>query len=201
MAVDLKNLVLAARDTVQYPRAGARAVIDMGLPMAIGGLALTLMAVGSAVLAALMYAAFPLPDDPTAPTLAVLQQVLSNPLQLALVQLIILGVGAWLVYRVGKGFGGAGRLSDAVALMAWLEFILLLLQVAQTLSMAFSPDLSQAIGLFGFVVFLWLLSNFTAELHGFASVFSTFLGIVGSVLVLSFTAAVLLALIIGGRVS
>ena len=198
MAVDLKTLIIAARDTVQHPRAGARAVIDMGLPIYIGGLALGLMAVISAVLASVMYMVFPMPPDAANPQIAVLEQVLTNPVQLALVQMVILTLGAALMYRIGRGFGGRGNLADAVALVAWLEFILLLLQVAQTLSMVFSPPMSQAIGLFGFVIFLWLLSNFTAELHGFASVLTTFLGIVGSVIAVSFAAAVIFALIIGG---
>ncbi len=200
MALDFKTLVIAARDTVQQPRAGARAVIDMGLPISIGGLALALMAVASAVLAALMYAAFPIPPDPTAPQVAMLDQVMANPLQLALVQLILLSVGAFLIFRIGRGFGGVGSLADSVALLAWLEFILLLLQGAQVLAMVISPPMSQAIGLFGFVIFLWLLSNFTAELHRFASVFSTFLGIIAAVIALAFAAAVVIALMIGGRV-
>ena len=200
MALDFRTLVIAARDTVQQPRAGARAVIDMGLPITIGGLALALMAVASAVLAALMYAAFPIPPDPTAPQIAMLDQVMANPLQLALVQLILLAVGAFLIFRIGRGFGGAGNLADAVALLAWLEFILLLLQAVQVLAMLVSPPMSQAIGLFGFVIFLWLLSNFTAELHRFTSVFTTFLGIIASVIALAFAAAVVIALMIGGRV-
>lgn len=203
MSVDMKTLLIAARDTVQHPRAGARAMIDMGLPITIGGLALILMAVVSAGMAALLYAVFPIAADEAdaaGPQVALLKQILTNPLQLAMVQVFILAVGAFLIYRIGKVFGGAGRLPDAVALLAWLEFILLLLQVAQTVAMVFSPPMSEAIGLFGFVIFLWLLSNFTAELHGFSSVFTTFLGIVGSVIVLTFAAAVLLALMIGGRV-
>lgn len=200
MPIDLRTLIIAARDTVQQPRAGARAVIDMGLPARIGWLALGLMAVVSAALAALMYAAFPIPPEDAAPQILMMEQILANPLQLALVQAIILAIGAVLIWRIGMMFGGAGRLADAVALLAWLEFILLLLQLVQTITMGISPPMSQAIGVFGFVIFLWLLSNFTAELHGFASVFSTFLGIIGAVIVLSFAAAVVVALMIGGRV-
>lgn len=200
MPLDMRTLIVAARDTVQAPREGARAVINMGLPITIGALALILMAVISAALAALMYAAFPIPSDPTAPQIVALEQILANPLQLALVQVAVLGVGALLLYRIGKGFGGNGSLPDAVILLAWLEFILLLLQIAQVVTMAFSPAMSQAIGVIGFVIFLWLLANFTAELHGFTSVFATFLGIVGSVIALSFAAAVIIALMIGGRV-
>ena len=199
MAVDLKSLLIAARDTVQHPRAGARAVITMALPGPIGWLALVLMAVISAALAAVIYAAFPIAADPAAPQMAAMEQILANPLLLALMQTAILGIGAMLIWRIGRAFGGAGTLANAVALLAWLEFILLLLQVAQTVTMAISPPLSQAIGVFGFVLFLWLLANFTAELHGFASVFTTFLGIVGSVIALSFMAAIIIAVLIGGR--
>lgn len=199
MSVDLKTLIVAARDTVQHPRAGARAVINMALPASAGWVALGLMAVISAAMAAALYAAFPIPADEAAPQFGAMEQILSNPLQLAGVQAVVLAIGAVLTYRIGKAFGGVGRLADAVALLAWLEFILLLLQIAQTAAMAFSPPLSEAIGLFGFVLFLWLLSNFTAELHGFSSVFATFLGIVGSVIGLSFAAAVVVAMMIGGR--
>lgn len=201
MPLDLKTLLIAARDTVQQPRAGARAIMDLEMPAPFGWIALVLMAVGSAGLAAVMYMAFPIPPTETEPQLAVLDRVLSNPMQLALVQLFILVAGALLIFRIGKAFGGVGQLNDAVVLLAWLEFILLILQLAQTVAMAVSPPMSQAIGLFGFVLFLWLLASFTAELHKFSSVFTTFLGIVASVIALSFAAAVLLALLIGGRVS
>lgn len=200
MPLDLKTLIIAARDTVQAPREGARAVINMNLPITVGALALILMAVISAVLAALMYAAFPIAPAETAPQIAALEQIMANPVQLALVQGAILSGGAFLMYRVGKGFGGKGSFPDAVMLLAWLEFILLLLQMAQAVTMVFSPPMSQAIGVLGFVIFLWLLANFTAELHSFSSVFATFLGIVGSVIALSFAAAVIIALTIGGRV-
>lgn len=201
MAIDLKTLLMAARDTVQFPRQGARAVIDMGLPATIGWMALGLMAVVSAALAALMFAAFPTVPVDASPQILAMEQILANPLQLAVAQGIILIIGALLIYRIGRIFGGAGQLADTVVLLAWLEFILLMLQILQTAAMVVSPPMSQAIGLLGFVIFLWLLSNFVAELHGFSSVLTTFMGIVGSIIAVSFAAAVVLALVLGGRMT
>lgn len=45
-------------------------------------------------------------------------------------QVVVQALAAVLIYVIGRLFGGRGQL-DAVALMAWLEAVLLLAQLAQ----------------------------------------------------------------------
>jgi len=51
--------------------------------------------------------------------------------------------------------------------------------------MLVSPGLAAATGLFGMVLFIWVLSNFIAEMHSFASAGKVLLGIVATVLIVS----------------
>lgn len=195
MAFDMQTLLIAARDTIQQPRAGARALINMDLPANVGWLALVLMAVASSALSALTFVMSAPSEDPAFDQ--ALTGMFSNPLQLAIFQGIALVIGAMLIYRVGRLFGGKGRFSDAILLVAWLEFILLLLQFAQLILLPISTPLAAALGMFGLVLFLWLLTNFIAELHGFSSLLAVFFGISGTTLAVSFAAAILIVAFVG----
>ncbi len=101
------------------------------------------------------------------------------------------------MYLVGRKFGGRGTLAGAVALIAWTEFILSLLQVAQIVALVILPPLAEVIGLLGLLVFLWLLSQFVAELHGFASAWKVLFVILVTGLLASFAVAVVLVSVLG----
>ena len=195
MAFDLPNLLIAARDTVQAPRAGARALINMNLPANVGWLGLLLMAVSSAALSTITFGFSPSGGDPA--TDQALSRLFENPIQLALFHAGALIIGAMLIYRVGRMFGGTGRFADTVALLAWLEFILFVLQAVQLFLLLVSPQLAAALGMFVLVLFLWLLTNFVAELHGFGSLLAVFFAIIGTTLVVSFAAAILIVAVVG----
>lgn len=195
MAIDLPHLLMAARDTVQMPRAGARALINMNLPVNVGWLGVILMAVASAALSAVTFVLSPPSSDPAMEQ--ALTGMFANPIQLAVFQTVALIIGAMLIYRVGRMFGGAGRFADALVLIGWLEFVLLLLQAVQLALLLISTPLAAALGMFGLVLFLWLLTNFIAELHGFRSLLAVFFAIIGTTLVVSFAAAILIVAVVG----
>jgi Yip1 domain len=195
MALDFQALLIAARDTVQQPRQGARWILQMGLPAVVGWLGLSLMAVVSAGLSTVVFILSGPTDDPSLDPAMV--QVFSNPIQLAIVQILLLVIGVMMISGIGRMFGGKGQFADALLLVVWLEFIMLLLQIAQLVALLTLPPLAAMMGLFGLVLFLWLLTNFIAELHGFPSVLATFFGIIGALLVVTFAAAVLVAMFLG----
>lgn len=195
MAIDVKTLLIAARDTLQQPKVGARALLQMGLPANVGWMALVLMAVVSAVVSALSFA-MSAPGEDQALDQA-LMLLFRNPIQLAFYQGVALLIGIMLIYGVGRMFGGRGSLNQAVLLIAWLEFIMLLLQLAQFVILPISTPMAAAIGMFGFVLFLWLLTNFIAVLHGFESNVAVFMAIVGTILAVSFAAAILIVAFVG----
>lgn len=195
MAFDLQTVLIAARDTVQNPKEGARALLSLRLPANVAWVGLVLMAVVSSALSTVTFLMSGASGDSSLDPAMV--ALFTNPIQLAAMQAGLLLIGALLIHGVGRMFGGTGQINEALLLVAWLEFILLLLQIAQTMILLISEPMAAALGLFGLVLFLWLLSNFIAELHGFSSVLAVFFGIIGAVLALSFAAAVLIVALVG----
>ena len=153
--------------------------------------ALVLMAVLSTLLTSVSILVAPVPAG------AELQLMFANPLQLAVMQAMILTMGAGLIHAVGTKFGGKGNFAGAVALIAWIEFILSLMQIVQLVALVVMPPLADVIGVMGLGVFLWLLSQFVTELHGFANVWKVFGAIIVTGLGVSFAVAMVLVSIFG----
>ena len=163
-------------ETLRNPRAAARRLIDLGLaPPAIwSGFGAAVAA--SAVLAWLSMAATPVATG------GVLAGPVVTPLGLAGIQAASILFLAGLVTIGGRAFGGRGQFFGALTLAVWLEFVLILLQLVQLVVMVVFPFFSVLVGFAGMVLFLWLLTNFTAELHGFRSLPAVFFGIVAGFL-------------------
>jgi hypothetical protein len=96
--------------------------------------------------------------------------------------------------------GGRGTFRDALLLIAWLQFILLCVQALQLLLGLALPPAAELVGLIGLLLLVWLLTNFTAVLHGFTSLWTVFLGLVIGAVVLMFALAFVLALVVGAPV-
>ena len=187
----LTDFLMAARYTIREPRAAARWVLQLGLPVPARWTALALMAVLSTLLVMLDLQIIGAPGDP------MVQAALANPMPLAAVQMLILALSAWLMARIGQIFGGTGQFSDAVMLVVWMQAVLLVLQVAQILAALVSLPLSEVVAFAGFAISMWLMTNFVAELHGFTSLTRVFLGILGSGLTLVVALATLLTVVMG----
>jgi hypothetical protein len=191
MNLSLNVLMSAARYTLQNPRAGARLILSVGLSTGQAMGALVLMAVLSTLLTSVSILVAPVPAGTE------LQLMFANPLQLAVMQAMILTMGAGLIHAVGTKFGGKGNFAGAVALIAWIEFILSLMQIVQLVALVVMPPLADVIGVMGLGVFLWLLSQFVTELHGFANVWKVFGAIIVTGLGVSFAVAMVLVSIFG----
>lgn len=185
MAITFSGLLKLAVLTVQRPRLGARVVLGQDLPMPARWTALAFTAVASALLTHLALALMRLPDGG--------QMLLPGPVALALVQFGVMVLTAIAAHRIGRWRGGRGRIEDAVLLMAWLQFILLCLQGIQIVAMIVLPVLADVLGMMGLVLFLWLLTAFVAEMHGFSSLGRVFAGILGSIFALALLLSALLA--------
>ncbi|WP_175469232.1 Yip1 family protein [Pseudorhodobacter antarcticus] len=173
-------------ETLRDPRAGAAHLLRLGFSPLVGWMALLLMAVASTILTHLSLSSLP-PEAREA-----WAGLFGGPVRTAMLQWVVLLVSVHAIYRVGAWRGGTGTLNGAVVLVAWLQFILLLFQIAQLLADAILPPLAGVLGTAGMVAFFWLLTNFIAQLHGFKSLAMTFLG----VLITSFVAVFLLSIVI-----
>ena len=98
----------------------------------------------------------------------------------AALQFAGLGVMAVLLFLLGRPFGGTGRFHEALAAVSWLQSILLVVQIVQIIAILVLPVFALLIAVGSLGLAIWLLTNFTAELHGFRSMFLTLLAIVAA---------------------
>ncbi|MDD7972532.1 Yip1 family protein [Roseinatronobacter alkalisoli] len=99
------------------------------------------------------------------------------------------------VQGVGRALGGKGSFPDTLLLLAWLQFVMLVLQFVQIAALILIPPLFGMITLLALAVFLWLLTNFVLVLHGFTSGLKVFVGIIFSFFGVAMALAFLLVLL------
>ena len=106
--------------------------------------------------------------------------ILNRPFIHVLLQFSLLVITVFLIYWVGRMARGIGDLPPAILLVAWVEFVLAAIRGVQAVVFFVSPPLAVMVGVFGLGIMFWLLSNFIAELLGFASPFWVLLGILAT---------------------
>lgn len=191
MSLTLDTLAGLMRLTLRSPRRGAAAVLAMKLPTPARWVAFWLMVVGSALGVHLSFVLQP------AELQEVVGHLMSSPFRTALMQGMVMLVSVIAMAQVGRWFGGRGRFDDALILAAWLQAILLALQVVQLVALLILPPLADLLGLVALFLMFWLLTEFVAELHGFRSAVLVFIGILVTAVVLLFGVAFVLALTMG----
>lgn len=121
--------------------------------------------------------------------------VLGNPLLGAGVQLGLLFFVTFLIVRVGRFFGGVGSSREALAVVVWLDAVMVCVQAAQVLALVLLPPLATLLALIAMFWVIWALASFVAELHGFPNTVLVFGGVVLTMTVVFFGMALVLALL------
>ncbi|MEJ6388548.1 Yip1 family protein [Gymnodinialimonas ulvae] len=183
----LPVLMEMVRQTVSDPSEGAEAILRLGLPRAALWLAFSLMIVLSMILGILVMLALGPPED--GPLTG------QSPVVLGLLQGAFLFLGVHAIVRIGHIFGGTGGFDGALALVTWLQFIFIVLQVVQLVFALVVPPLAGIVSLLAIALFFWLLSHFITVLHGFTSVGQVFLMTLLSFLGILFTLSLVLTLL------
>jgi|APEBP8051073178_1049388.scaffolds.fasta_scaffold00020_202 hypothetical protein len=191
MNLSLSGLWSEMRLTFQDPRQGVRRVLALDLPMGARWVALLLVAIASSILLHLAILLFPLPDGD------IVGEMAASPFTTTVLQAGVFTLVVAAVYWLGRMRGGRGSFADTLIVMVWLQTIMLAVQLAQLVVQILLPPASGLVSLAGLGVFLWLLTNFVAELHGFRSLPAVFGGIVVGGILLAFLLAVLLLLLVG----
>lgn len=189
MSLTLNDLLRLAMESVRDPREGARRVTETGLPRDARWQALLLVVVVSVLLGQFSAVIAPGGAD------VLMAPFLANPLATALVQLGLVAIMVYAVYWIGRAMGGTGSFEDTILLIAWMQFIMICVQVVQTVALILIPPVASLIGLLGLGLFFWLLTNFVAELHGFESLGKVFLMILVSIVGIAFGLSLILSLI------
>jgi hypothetical protein len=83
---------------------------------------------------------------------------------------------------VGQVFGGKGTFRNALLLFVWLEFLVVLIGIVQTIALFVLPLVGVAITVLTFALFLWIQVQFIKALHGFSNGWLVFLGMIGTLL-------------------
>jgi hypothetical protein len=185
------RLLQLARLTLADPRQAARALLAEGVPMRARTGGLLLVAVVSALLASLQIGMERQPLD------VFTAYMLASPFRAAIFQWLFLSLSVVLITRVGQAFGGRGSYADALLIVVWLQLLTLGLQVLQLAVSVIAQPLAGIIGLAGFGLFIFLMTTFIAELHGFASRGRVLAGMVLTTLATGFVLGILLMLIVG----
>ncbi len=159
-----------ALQTVPEPRKVARDLFNLNLPRETLWTALTLMVVLATAISVFAGLLFPVDAAQMGP-------LLSSPILLGLIEAVFMFGLAWAIYLIGRMFGGLGTLSDAITTVVWMEFIFLGLQLLTLILTLFAPGLAMITMLGSAIMFFWVLSQFTAESHGFASTGLVFVSI------------------------
>ena len=186
MELTLNGLAEATIRTLRDPREGARMVLALDLTRRQRWDLLLLTVVFSAILAKISVL-LSATDEADVGLFA------ASPFTLGLVQLVLMLFAVFTVHYFGRRMGGTGDFDGAIVIVAWLQFIMICLQLGQLLLLLVAPVLALLLGLAGLVLFFWMLTQFIMELHGFKSATAVFMGVFLSM----FALAVLLSVLIG----
>jgi hypothetical protein len=193
---NLPTLLSTLRYSLQSPRDAIRQVIASDPPMTARWIALLLVAIASTFLMLLSLSLVPSDELPPA-----LVWAMGSPLSLAMIHLVMLLVSVHLLFRIGRFRNGRGSFADSLTVLIWFQIIMLAVQAVQLALQVLLPPFALAAYFAGLVLFFWLLTNFVAELHGFASLSKTFFGILVAlamlILLLGFGLALVIAVTVG----
>jgi hypothetical protein len=178
MQLDLPTIASLLRETIVAPRSAARRVLSIAGGFNLALLAVAFVAVLSAGTSVLLSKFAPPTGNPE------MDYLMSQPLQLAGMQALGMLIFGAAVTGIGRLFGGKGRFDQTLMLLAWLDFLLLVLQLGLIVLMLALPPLAGLVFLAAMALIVWLLASFIAELHGFASTTSTLAVIIATVLFL-----------------
>jgi hypothetical protein len=189
MSYSLSDLIRRAWASIFTPREVAAEILALRIDRTIGWQLLFAVVLVSVVLTEAMALLF------AGAAGAEMATPIAGPMALAVVQVSLTVLMVFATYWVGRAFGGQGRFADAILLVAWLQFVLLCLQVVQMLALLLIPVFAFFIGVAAVVLFFWLLTNFVAALHGFQRLGRVFGGVVASFFALGLVMMIVFALI------
>lgn len=171
---DLGDLMRLARMSISEPREAAAILLRDPLPREALWMMFCLVVVAAMLFAQLNAIFLEAAGVPQLGADAPEPPMMISPLSQGIIQGFVLGGVAMAVHRIGRLFGGDGGFDGALMLVTFHQFVFILVQaVTVVVSMVFPP--------FAFIVllaatglFFWMLVNFIAELHGFASLLAVF---------------------------
>lgn len=178
------------REAFVTPQLSLRRILNLGLGSGDLWLGAALASVLSVVL---LYGGLLL----SGPGQSDLVWMLPQPFLVAAFQLGLTALMALLTYRLGAIAGGRGGFEASLTAMVWLQLLMVAVQLAQVVVSALIPPLGGLIGLAGIGLFLWLLTRFVAEVHGFRNLAMVFGAVLLTMVAAALVIGVILSLVLG----
>jgi len=176
-------------ETFRDPKGAAERLMRMGIPMQAVWLGVALVAILAVILVRISI--LPLPEQ----ELTEFGLMLSHPIFGPLIQGGSIAMVAAVMVGVGQIFGGKGSFQNALLLFVWLEFLVVLIGIVQTLALFVFPLAGVLISILTVVLFLWVQTQFLRALHGFSNGWLVFLAMIGTLIALSFALALLMVVL------
>ena len=178
MKFDQETVVLLLRESILRPRQAVRQILTVGEGLGLAFIAVGIMAILSAAIS-VMLSWFSAPSGQPD-----MDYLLNRPFILAALQALGMIIFSAVVLGVGRIFKGKGRFAQILLVVAWLDFILLFLQLAMLLLVLAIPVMGGITLIATMCLVTWLLANFIAEVHGFQSTFATLAVLIGVMLLI-----------------
>lgn len=172
--------------TFRDPQGAARSLIDAGFPSEARWTAALLVSVLEVI--GLNLALWFVPEGEPVLFAALADPWLALPVQFG--SLVLL---AGLMVAAGRFQGGGGQFPDALVLITWIEFIMVLSQAVQIVTMLVLPPLALFVSIASLFLFVWLMTHFTAALHRLTALGRVLMALMGG-----FVAIVVMAAMIMG---
>ncbi|MFY0595802.1 MAG: hypothetical protein JXQ85_05185 [Cognatishimia sp.] len=168
-------------DTIKAPKQAARQVLALELdgPTIWQGLALATIL--NAVVFVVTILAFP----PAAPPMV----LTISPVTLAVMFFTSMSIGTISLFWGGRIVGGIASFNDLLALVTWLQYMRLAVQLGGFVLMIAAPSVALLLTSLALLYGVWILLNFIYEAQGFDSfgkaMANLLLGFVGLVFIFS----------------
>ena len=183
MDLTLATVTALLRDTLVAPRSTAARIMNMNLPDDARWLGFVIVVVLSVLVRQVSI-------------LLLGESAFGGSLVfMAVFQTMILLGLVVAVQGIGRVAGGSGTFPDALLLLAWLQFVMIAVQIIQLAVLLLVPPLFGLITFASLAIFMWLLVNFTMALHGFTSALKVAVGAVFAFFGLAVVLAIALTLL------
>ncbi|WP_299843821.1 Yip1 family protein [uncultured Roseovarius sp.] len=161
--IDFKGLI---RQSLFAPADAARLLLSLQLPRQWLWMALALMSVLNSIVYSIGIR-LSAPTDPTA--MAMIPPLFQSPLLFTIFLFGGLVITVFTLTWVGQSMGGKAQLSDILVVIAWMQVLRLLFQVAVTVMGILSAQLSAMFVLAGSFWGIYILTGFLNTAHDFGN--------------------------------
>ncbi|MCY3877295.1 MAG: Yip1 family protein [Rhodobacteraceae bacterium] len=121
--------------------------------------------------------------------------LIASPINLTIIQIATMFIVAGFIFGVGKVFGGTGSFQECLGAIIWLQAMLLIVQLAQLVSVLVFPPITSLVTFGGLGIAFYLVISFIKEIHGFRSGLAVVMGVILTLFLIALTIVAFLPMV------